>query len=139
MGDSATEAGDGGGAGDEVGGIREGEDRPEALQKLSSMRDVARFVLKISDMGLGKQLLNGQSRCVRQCLSSKEAAIQSPPGWMSDGSLLSVCFSGDGAGVVCRLDARNRNSQPRGERMSHAIPATTGLTVNNSVDVSLVV
>lgn len=27
------------------------------------MSDVAHFVLKISDMGLGKQLLNGQSRC----------------------------------------------------------------------------
>lgn len=47
----------------EGGGEGEGEDGPEVLQKLSSMADLTRFVLKISDMGLGKQLLNGQSRC----------------------------------------------------------------------------
>lgn len=43
----------------------DGEVRGEAEgapRKLTKMDDVASFVLKISDMGLGKQLLNGQSR-----------------------------------------------------------------------------
>lgn len=31
-------------------------------RKLTTMHDLAKFVLKISDMGLGKRLLNGQSR-----------------------------------------------------------------------------
>ena len=44
------------GEGEEEGGL-------EVPRKLSGMRDVSNFVLKISDMGLGKQLLNGQSRC----------------------------------------------------------------------------
>lgn len=43
-------------------GKRQGEDEQEVPRKLSKMQDVASFVLKISDMGLGKQLLNGQSR-----------------------------------------------------------------------------
>ena len=49
-----------------VGSGGEGEEEEGGLEvprKLSAMRDVANFVLKISDMGLGKQLLNGQSRC----------------------------------------------------------------------------
>lgn len=45
---------------DGVKGKAEGEQM--APRKLGSMRDIASFVLKISDMGLGKQLLNGQSR-----------------------------------------------------------------------------
>ncbi|CAM9664324.1 unnamed protein product, partial [Hapterophycus canaliculatus] len=60
------------GLGRRVGGARqaeggggegkgEGEGALVAPRKLSSMRDLAKFVLKISDMGLGKQLLNGQS------------------------------------------------------------------------------
>lgn len=34
-----------------------------APRKLSKMDDLPNYELKISDMGLGKQLLNGQSRC----------------------------------------------------------------------------
>lgn len=44
-------------------GKEDGEGALVAPRKLSNMRDLAKFVLKISDMGLGKQLLNGQSRC----------------------------------------------------------------------------
>lgn len=43
----------------------EGNAAQAAPRKLASMRDLASFVLKISDMGLGKQLLNGQSRYIR--------------------------------------------------------------------------
>lgn len=53
---SAIPNGVGRGDGEEEGGL-------EVPRKLSGMRDVSNFVLKISDMGLGKQLLNGQSRC----------------------------------------------------------------------------
>lgn len=51
---------------DDVDGDGKGgkeEDKQEgAPRKLTKMSDIANFVLKISDMGLGKQLLNGQSR-----------------------------------------------------------------------------
>lgn len=40
----------------------DGDGPQVAPKKLSNMQDLAKFVLKISDMGLGKQLLNGQSR-----------------------------------------------------------------------------
>lgn len=46
----------------EDGGGSEGSEGG-ASRTLSRMGDVAQYVLKISDMGLGKQLLNGQSRC----------------------------------------------------------------------------
>ncbi|CAN0261910.1 unnamed protein product [Discosporangium mesarthrocarpum] len=57
----------GAGAGGEAGagpggGIGSGSRGEGVSKKLTQMRDVASFVLKISDMGLGKQLLNGQSR-----------------------------------------------------------------------------
>lgn len=48
-----------GGGGEGNGG---GEGPQAAPRKLANMHDLAKFVLKISDMGLGKQLLNGQSR-----------------------------------------------------------------------------
>lgn len=48
--------------GGEREGVGDGDGAQVAPKKLSSMQDLAKFVLKISDMGLGKQLMNGQSR-----------------------------------------------------------------------------
>ncbi|CAN0439544.1 unnamed protein product, partial [Ectocarpus sp. 12 AP-2014] len=47
--------------GGEREGVGDGDGPQAAPKKLSNMQDLAKFVLKISDMGLGKQLLNGQS------------------------------------------------------------------------------
>lgn len=55
-------------------GVGEGEDGRELPHKLASMADLTRFVFKISDMGLGKQLLNGQSRCACE-ISGKGSCI----------------------------------------------------------------
>lgn len=57
---AGSQQAEGGGGGGEKG---EGNGPQVAPRKLANMRDLAKFVLKISDMGLGKQLLNGQSRC----------------------------------------------------------------------------
>lgn len=54
------EQAEGGGGG---GGAEDGAQ--VAPTRLTNMHDLAKFVLKISDMGLGKQLLNGQSRYAR--------------------------------------------------------------------------
>lgn len=67
---STVPNGAGHGEGEEEGGL-------EVPRKLSGMRDVSNFVLKISDMGLGKQLLNGQSRCAGLPTELEKAAAPS--------------------------------------------------------------
>lgn len=83
---------EGGGAGAENG---ERNGAQVAPRKLANMRDLAKFVLKISDMGLGKQLLNGQSRYATSGVAAAAAAVlhDSMPVFFSETRRVKVKYS----------------------------------------------